>query len=97
MKLIDQHASEDVRIVIVGNKTDIRREKSDNTKAYLTKDDGISAAFSYGVKAMEISVATTRNLGKMLRRMATICDTSELIKRIAQGELRKSIMQNLKL
>ena len=94
MRLIDKHASDDVKVVIVGNKTDIRHDTSDTT---LTKADGIDVAFSYGVKSMEVSVATSKNIDKMLRRMATICDTSELIKKIAQGELRKSLFENLKI
>ena len=93
MRLIDQHASDDVKVVIVGNKTDIRHEMSDT---YLTKGDGIDVAFAYGVKFLEVSTATSKNVDKMLRRLATICDTTELIKKIAHGELRKSIFENLK-
>ena len=45
--MVDKYASEFAKIVIVGNKIDIRPQVVMPEEDYLTKEDGLEAAFCY--------------------------------------------------
>lgn len=60
---IEQHASEDVNKILVGNKCDMLDKK------VITKEQGLALADEYAVKFMETSAKS--NIGKLVFFIAT--------------------------
>jgi len=65
MNLIKKYALDHSQLVMIGNKTDLAKQRR------LSKEDGMRLAAAYGAKFMEVNVPQKRNLHKTFKRLAT--------------------------
>ena len=90
MRLLDKYALDNAKIVIVGNKQDLRQPTDVDNELELTKEDGMEAAFCYQGKFMEVSVLTTKNVEKTIKRLVTlICHDDDNDNETQQRKPRK--------
>ena len=72
MKVLEEYALDNAKVIITGNKTDLRMQYEVGCERHLTKEDGMKADYCYKVKFMETSVNTNRNILRTDRRMVSV-------------------------
>lgn len=73
-----KHSKDGAKILILGNKVESRLESEVERERHLTKEDGMKAAYSYGIKFMEISSSSTHNLHRTVKRfVSNLCKSKK--------------------
>ena len=83
MNDIKIHAPNDVQVILVANKSDLKEERK------ITTDQGIELAKNYGIPYFESSAKTGQNVDKLFEVMA-----SNILKKISTNDNNKSNYNN---